>query len=547
MKRTSRRADVGALDLIEEAVHLVRGAPLGTLATYYAGTLPFTLGLLYFWADMSRNPFAHQHVVEAALGMAALFLWMKFWQAVFAQQLRAQLAGSSPPPLTGARAWRIFYTQTALQPTALFLLPVAAMLALPLAWVYAFYQNLTAQADAEISTLRDGCKKSWRLALLWPAQNHLMLAAMSLFGLFLFVGGCIVGGGLPQLVKMLFGVETVFSRGGAAMLNTTFFTAMLCVTYLCVDPILKAIYVLRVFYGESLHSGDDLRAALKPFAVAARRGAACLVIAMMLAVGSPALAAENSPPPAEAIQPQKLDRAINDVIQQRKYTWRMPREKQPEAAAKAPGFFARFFERVGNLLRDVLRAGFDWLEKVMQKIFGRLRLPPPGSPDYRWVMTKQMLLYGLLAVVISAVAFLLLRFWKIRRRQTEIVAAQVVPSVPDLTDEHVAADQLPEDGWSQLARELLAGGEFRLALRAYYLASLAHLAERNLISLARFKSNRDYERELQRRAHAFPHLVGLFGENVSAFDRVWYGRHEATGELVDQFAAKVERIKSGGG
>ncbi len=98
----------------------------------------------------------------------------------------------------------------------------------------------------------------------------------------------------------------------------------------------------------------------------------------------------------------------------------------------------------------------------------------------------------------------------------------------------------------QLARELLARGEFRLALRAFYLSSLAHLADRNLISLARFKSNRDYERELQRRAHSFPQLREVFGENVSAFDRVWYGTHEATNELVARFAANVERLKAGG-
>jgi len=105
---------------------------------------------------------------------------------------------------------------------------------------------------------------------------------------------------------------------------------------------------------------------------------------------------------------------------------------------------------------------------------------------------------------------------------------------------------LPEDGWTKLARELLARGEFRLAMRAFYLASLAHLAERNLIGLARFKSNRDYVRELQRRAHAFPGLLSMFDENVSAFDRVWYGTHGATMDLVSQFASNVERIKAGG-
>jgi len=67
-----------------------------------------------------------------------------------------------------------------------------------------------------------------------------------------------------------------------------------------------------------------------------------------------------------------------------------------------------------------------------------------------------------------------------------------------------------------------------------------------LISLAKFKSNRDYERELQRRGHSFAGLLAVFGENVSVFDRIWYGMHEVTSDLVHQFAAKVERIKAGG-
>jgi hypothetical protein len=110
----------------------------------------------------------------------------------------------------------------------------------------------------------------------------------------------------------------------------------------------------------------------------------------------------------------------------------------------------------------------------------------------------------------------------------------------------VRADQLPEDGWTKLGREMLERGEFRLAMRAFYLGSLAHLATRNLINLARFKSNRDYERELRRRAHSFPGLLSVFGDNLAAFEGIWYGMHEVNRELVERFAANVERIRAGG-
>jgi len=263
MKPSRRQQARPALDLIEEAIHLLRTAPSGVLASYFIGTLPFILGLLYFWADMSRSPYARQHVVEAALGVTLLFVWMKSWQAVFARQLRAFAAGEIPPPLTARRGFRIAIGQAALQPTGLFVLPLAAIPALPLAWVYAFYQNLTALGDSDAPTVRELFRRSAKQARLWPRQNHLVLFVLLLFAGFVFLNCCVGCGMLPHLVKTLFGVETVFSRSGLAILNTTFFATMFALTWVCVDPIVKAVYVLRCYYGDSIQSGADLRAELR--------------------------------------------------------------------------------------------------------------------------------------------------------------------------------------------------------------------------------------------------------------------------------------------
>src|SRR5215467_2936976 len=96
MKRRRQTNEKPAIELIEEAVHLLRQAPLSTLALYYIGSLPFVVGLLYFWAEMSRSPFASEHLVGEALGVALLFLWMKLWQARFSRKLWAQIGGHSP-------------------------------------------------------------------------------------------------------------------------------------------------------------------------------------------------------------------------------------------------------------------------------------------------------------------------------------------------------------------------------------------------------------------------------------------------------------------
>ncbi|TAL00369.1 MAG: DUF4129 domain-containing protein, partial [Verrucomicrobia bacterium] len=517
----------------------------------YLGALPFVLGLLFFWADMSRNPFARQHVVEAALGVSVLFVWMKFWQAVFAREMRAQISGAPAEPLKWSAVARIVFAQTALQPTGFLVLPLAAIPALPFAWAYAFYQNLTALGGESEGSLRETTAKCVRDAMLWPRQNHLLLGFMGLFGAFVFVNVCVVCGLTPSLLKMLFGIETVFSRSGWAMLNTTFFAAMFGIAYLCVDPILKTIYTLRCFYGDSVKSGADLKADLSRFAHQARHVTAAVVLAVMLLCGASASATEpetpaQSPAPTRSIPPEQLNRAIEEVIHERKYTWRMPRERETETEQpKKKGLIGEFIEKVFHFIGKCLKAVLEFIARIIQKLFGQMPQVDLGNGSGRdpRVLIRVALAIAA-ALIIGAVGVLLYRLWRKPRRKLETAMPLTAQPAPDLTDENIGADQLPEDGWTKLARDLIARGEFRLAMRAFYLANLAHLAERNLIGLARFKSNRDYERELHRRAHAIPTLLPTFAENLSAFERVWYGTHAATAELVSRFAANVERMKT---
>lgn len=552
MKRTPRRQQgKSGLELIEEAVHLLRTAPSGALASYFLASLPFVLGVLYFWADMSRNPFAYQHLATASFCLALLFLWMKFWQVVFARKLCAAISNVRGEPWSFARCRRVFLAQAALQPWGLFLLPLSLLPALPFPWAYAFFQNLTALDDGKSPQLRGLIRKSMRQTALWPRQNHVLLLILLGFAFLVFLNWTIFCFVLPGLVKTLFGVETVFSRSGFGLLNTTFFAAMFGLTYLCVDPVAKTVYVLRCFYGESLESGEDLKVELKQFALQVRPVAAALLLLLGLAGASSLNAAEAPTPNASSsgqqisppgIPPPALDRAIEDVIQQRKYTWRMPREEIAKPDQGKEGIIQRFFQQIKKPLRDTL----EWIGEQLRKLAPQRSSAGRAASGYGWIVFMQILLYALVAVAVVALGFLLFRILRNRRRPSAAIPSEAIQPAPDLADENVGADQLPEDGWTKLARELLERGELRLAMRAFYLASLAHLAERSLISLAKFKSNRDYELELRRRGHSFAGLLAVFGENVSVFDRIWYGMDEVSGELVQQFATNVERIKAGG-
>jgi hypothetical protein len=234
--------------IIEEAVHLLRRSAGRLLTPYYAGSLPFVLGFLYFWADMSRGANAWQHSVGEAFFVSALFIWMKCWHTVFARRIREQLIGEPARRWTIRSVLRLVTLQTAIQSTGLVLLPIALIITLPFGWLYAFYQNITVFGDGETGGVRAISGKARVNAALFPAQNHAALAVLSLFGFFVFLNLAMVLAILPQLLHMLFGVETVFTRAGGSVFNTTFLAVTCGLSYLTVDP-RWAVCALRCFYG----------------------------------------------------------------------------------------------------------------------------------------------------------------------------------------------------------------------------------------------------------------------------------------------------------
>jgi len=550
MKRKRLQEEKPPVELVEEATQLLRAAPGSALIGYYVGTLPFVLALLFFWSDMARSAFAYERLPAGVLGLTVLFVWMKCWHGVFARQLLAHLCGEPQPRLRPAWLLRIALHQAIVQPLGLFVLPASVPLLVPLGWSYAFFANATVFSGGEVAGIWALVRKSWQQAHLWSMQSHYLVFLFKLFGLFVFLNIMSAVMAVPFLMKMFLGIETVFSQSPWAAMNTTMLAAAACLTFLCVDPILKTTYVLRCFYGESLRTGQDLKAELKAFATSGKLAAVTLVLILFCGTGTTAFAADQPEPTRNTqhatrptLSPPALDRSIDEVIQHREYSWRLPRETAPKKAANSgdENIVQRFFKQIEKALRSVML----WVRDAAEWIIRRLGTPNTPSADG---LSFAKAMKGLLVILIIALAglfvWLLVRLWQRGQRVEEVAAVALAP-VPDVADENVGAEQLPEDGWSRLARELLERGELRLALRAFYLAALAHLAERNLIALAKYKSNRDYERELARRGHALAEVPGLFAQNVASFERVWYGRHNVTPDLLQHFASNVEKIKAG--
>ncbi len=540
------RNEKGALEILEEATHLLRLAPIGALLCYFLGTLPFVLGFLFYWADMSAGGNAQAHLIPFSACLACLFLWMKFWQTAFTSRLKAFLGDAPPVPWNTGRIIRVLCIQTAAVPWIFLVFPPALLILLPFGWCYAFFHNVGVTGDGEMP-LKDSIRNAWRQAALWPGQNHRMIGILALFSTFVFMNLAIAFYLLPMGLRIFLGIETVLSRSNHYLFNSTFWISIAGLTYLCLNPLVKAAYVLRCYYGLSLYSGEDLLAELRRLPRRAK-SILCLSIvfpaAFLLCAASAAAEATPKADHANVISADKLDRAISEEIGKIDYTWRLPREKKPEKEDSS-GFLSQALDSIRKwmgkawdwICKTVKRI-WDWIEKHMPEDRGK---SPPGESVPANV--KPWLLAALAGIVLYAL-FLIFRHI-MRARARRVISPGDAASIridPDLSDESTAASDLPSGGWHDMARELVRKGELRPALRAFYFATLANLAERNLLTLARFKSNLDYERELKRRAHSMPGIIEPFSENLRILERIWYGLHEVQKDAAVKFLGNYKRI-----
>ena len=344
------------------------------------------------------------------------------------------------------------------------------------------------------------------------------------------------------------------------LLNSTTLALAASVTWLGIDPLLDAVYVLRCFHGESLASGEDLRVALQRAIRAAALTLPLFInvfinvfitvfiagwIGLFVAV-PPAMAQAPAGPAAQnplvndqrgTIDPQRqLDHTIDEVIRRREFAWRAPHEAGPEPRGRWVSWVRSALDALGRGVAWVIEHIQNWLRGKPDESGGEPSRPE-RPPIEIWIA---LVAVALLAAGVAA--------FVAGRRKKAVRAQPVTPAAvsPDLADESITADQMPESSWLRLAEELLAKGDCRLALRALYLASLNNLSGRGLISIRRWKSGRDYRRELERRARAASdgNLTPAFARNVFLFERGWYGREPVERADVEAFAQGLEEIRS---
>ena len=240
-------------------------------------------------------------------------------------------------------------------------------------------------------------------------------------------------------------------------------------------------------------------------------------------------------------------------MQQKKYQWRLSRRDFEELSEEDQGWVTKQLNNIAdsmeafwNRMRERIR---EWEEKLKKKQKEQEK-KNRGSRDTGYKLPgmegfSSLVSITLIVVVGGLLGWLIVILVKHYKSNAPVEFEDLEATGPiDLESEDIVASQLPEDEWMKLAREQIARGDTRLAIRALFLASLAHLGENGLLKIARFKSNRDYNRELELRARHRNLLRDAFDENTSLFERAWYGLHVLGDEAVDHFMQNYEKISN---
>ena len=524
----------GPVDVLESAVQVLRRAGANALVVHWTGSIPFALGALFFWAQVSSPRTSDAACAIDALALALLLVWMNCRRAVFSGRIRRQLNGDgAATPRTRPQLFRLIAIQSLASGTKLLVLPLAALIVFPLPGVIAFYRNLAVLADRQDRSPRETLARARQLAGAQPELSWLTIPLLLLLGLMVMLNLTALIGGLPQLVRILTGYESAFSRSGVMFLmNSTFAALVLAATWVLFDPFVQTVYCLRCYQAESRETGEDIRAGIRRLRDDLRVAAASLLVAVAVAAAPVRCRAD--------VPPETLQKAAESAAHAAEYDWRLP--PPPNMVRDTPWIvvvtdrilasFQRFTDAAGRLLERF----FSWIFDRQ----GDAARPAGGAPP---VHGLHLAVYVLIAVVALGGIWLALRTLRLRRAKTEeAVAGEGVASVR-LDAEDLTADRLPEERWLELAERALLEQNPRLALRALYLASLAWLGRVELIRIHPGKTNREYERELGRRLRENREARELFGANVAVFERAWYGLHAVDAEDVGEFRRRAVEMK----
>ena len=167
-----------------------------------------------------------------------------------------------------------------------------------------------------------------------------------------------------------------------------------------------------------------------------------------------------------------------------------------------------------SALNRLLREFFNWIWKLLRR--GRPLSPATGAA----VSNVVQIVVACLAVAVL-VYFIWLAAPRLLRKSSR--KKKVKKEARVVLGERLEPDQSGADLLAE-AESLARAGDLRGAIRKGYIALLVELGDRKVISLAQYKTNRDYLRSVREIESLYGNMTKLTG----SFELHWYGLAQAS-------------------
>jgi uncharacterized protein DUF4129 len=181
----------------------------------------------------------------------------------------------------------------------------------------------------------------------------------------------------------------------------------------------------------------------------------------------------------------------------------------------------------GTAFERIWRQIQRWLSSLLPK----RRELSPGSANIATLVAQVFVITIALAVILYVLFKLIPRFFRGRARRKKVKDEPRIVLGDKLAPDQSAVDILAE------AEALARQGDLRAAIRKAYIALLVELGDRKIVSLAQYKTNRDYLRAVRKKEPLYSNMVAL----TESFERHWYGFVGATENDWTDFRAVYQR------
>lgn len=543
-KKATGIKSISGLDIIEEGYSLFKNELSSALLFNLLGSVPFAIGLLYVIGDMSYGQANTVDIVGSALTLTLLWMWNNLWQAVYRTRLVDYRCMRDVTKLNWRTLSRIFMRQNIIQPFGLILSPLAIF---PMMWWLTVFFNVYGVDYRDNPGLREQLKRSRDIVGRDLKRVYLLMTVVWVFRTMMIVNFMLIFLFVPALLKLLFGIDTPFSQANSLLsglrivFNSTFISCAIVTAWLCYSPLEKAMWSIMVFYGESDKKGYDIIAGLK--LLMQQRGMKIIIgltlICTMILGGLKVGAAETSPVWKQTVSPAQLRNEIKHTLTRREYQWKLPVERSKHQSRSVIGAYI-------NHLLEQIKGTLEWIFNFIDKLFSKATTTKASklSAFLAWLSVKRYIaIWSVVSLALGIIGWMLFRWWRERQKIPISKATEASIKVVDLTDEeNIAADDMDENEWLELAARLIAEGEQKLAMRAMFLAVIKTLADNQLLTIARGKTNRDYRRELMRRSHSEPVKIKLFSACLGIFEKIWYGDYTLANSEFDEFSGNIKQL-----